>query len=768
MSALALIGLTTSLAAPPPITPRDAIKTTRFMVSGAPDGGEIAISPDGQLYVVRTVTGDVARNGIVVKILSGSLEAGSESAAPQVIGTLFSSGRGVTSNSGPEADGSGYASPIRWIGNRTIAFLFSDSRETRQVVTVDIPSGTTQFITGHPTQIRAFDITSDGTVVYLARDRGASEPKPVAAGEGYVVPEGSDATSIAQGFFDGSNIFSRAWDSEWFVQRRGEQPRVIKVGGNAVDGGIPNMRLVKLSHSGKQAVLVGPVAAIPARWNVFAADAGEGQSFASRLAAARASPNGLGRRELQQLYLLDIASGGSRPLLDAPLGLHEVSASWSLDDRFILLSPAPVPNSCNAPGGALVAAMAIVDAFKGTCTVIHSDGRQVERFRWVSNDAFDLRMRNDAKSVQRTFRWRQNEWRSEIEPARVERNHTQVRVEVRQAINTPPRLYAVDRHRRSKMILDPNPGLASRYSMGPTERLTGTLSSGERWSALLFLPVEYRAGLAYPLVIQSQYHVPVENKFTLYGWARDDGLGPTTIAPYAAQSLAGRQIAVLQLNVDGAEIGSPSEVDSYQRAFEEVSRLLIERGIADAGRIGLIGFSRNGYFVSYTLTHSAFPFAAAILADNYDPSYLQTTLADSYALAQLAIGTSPFGEGLSTWLSRAPGFNVEKIRAPLRLVGQSTSTREYVLWGWEIFGRLRELGRPVEMYLMPECDLHPSHNPQNPKQILAVQDGTVDWFDFWLNGRASTDTEKAAQYSRWHALRIQSRSRSGPGVSAAK
>jgi hypothetical protein len=57
------------------------------------------------------------------------------------------------------------------------------------------------------------------------------------------------------------------------------------------------------------------------------------------------------------------------------------------------------------------------------------------------------------------------------------------------------------------------------------------------------------------------------------------------------------------------------------------------------------------------------------------------------------------------------------------------------------------------MYLMPGADLHPSHTPQNPRQIMAIQERVIDWLTFWLTGREEPAPKKRLQYARWHALR---------------
>jgi hypothetical protein len=47
------------------------------------------------------------------------------------------------------------------------------------------------------------------------------------------------------------------------------------------------------------------------------------------------------------------------------------------------------------------------------------------------------------------------------------------------------------------------------------------------------------------------------------------------------------------------------------------------------------------------------------------------------------------------------------------------------------------------------------HNLLNPRQVLAVKQGAVDGFDFWLTGREDGDPSKADQYRRWRMMREQ-------------
>jgi len=56
--------------------------------------------------------------------------------------------------------------------------------------------------------------------------------------------------------------------------------------------------------------------------------------------------------------------------------------------------------------------------------------------------------------------------------------------------------------------------------------------------------------------------------------------------------------------------------------------------------------------------------------------------------------------------------------------------------------------RPSE-HVLPEG----SHVLTNPGDRMVSQDGSVDWFRFWLQEYEDPDPAKAAQYVRWRGLK---------------
>jgi hypothetical protein len=109
-------------------------------------------------------------------------------------------------------------------------------------------------------------------------------------------------------------------------------------------------------------------------------------------------------------------------------------------------------------------------------------------------------------------------------------------------------------------------------------------------------------------------------------------------------------------------------------------------------------------------------------------------------------GAGPFGNGLDTWINKAPGFRLDRIQTPLRI---EAINPESVLGEWEIYASLRMQKKPVDLIYFPNG----RHILQKPLERLASQQGSVDWFRFWLQGYEDPDPAKAAQYHRWEKLR---------------
>jgi dipeptidyl aminopeptidase/acylaminoacyl peptidase len=183
--------------------------------------------------------------------------------------------------------------------------------------------------------------------------------------------------------------------------------------------------------------------------------------------------------------------------------------------------------------------------------------------------------------------------------------------------------------------------------------------------------------------------------------------------------------------------------------LESGAQQLIADGLADSENIGAIGFSRSCFQVMEEITTGSLRLKAASITDDVMFTYYQFLLwPDRYGPDySTALGGSPFGKGLQKWMQSSPGFNLDKVTAPLLVNAAGNSSG--LLFMWEPYAALRYLHKPVELVVLNTDE----HILSNPAVRLASQQGSVDWFRFWLQGYEDPDPAKAQQYKRWRELK---------------
>lgn len=740
------------------LTVADALQTTRILsametmpagalAQAAPRQGEVFASPDGSRCVVLLVQADVVRNGNWLEVRVARLNSLEGASAIKPIARLFTKSLGSLHNSGASALTLPGFNTVGWLDNDTIVLLW-DKDGIVQVATVNLVTGLVSYLTNHPTHVTRFDLGREGDLIYTAlapRDEAASAKM---LRDGFTV-ESPDAVSVLLGEFKGR--ITVGGRTERFIYRgRDRSTRAITSGGKTVNPA-DLWQPIAFSPDGQHAIMDWAPASIPDSWSQYA-----DPTFATLMRIRARKADQSGDDGIGQLQVLDMPSGSARPLWNAPLKLGS-QVAWSPDGKAVLVGPTFLPIEGGSAAGRQGAAIAEVDVATGRFLELplsEKDARGVIRIRWRRHDLVEL-VRSEGRAL--AFMKRAGLWKasSREHPQPVGRASAQIRIEVREDIHTPPTLVAIDAWSgKERTVLDPNPNLRERFSLGDVQRVDWRDHTGRVWNGRLYFPVEYVRGSQYPLVIQTTVPVP-ENRFSLFGGG-ENGLG-ANYSVYAAQVLANRGIAVLQFEETIAPelLATPKEPMMYMMAYEAAAEHLVASGLALRNKVGLVGFSRSGWYVEYALSHSDFPYAAAIVVDNFDAGYVQAALTGWDAEVALNNGAEPFGDGLRTWLETAPAFNVERVRAPLQLQVHSGGVPGVIATAWEMFARLRHLKKPTELYVIPDVE-HGSHAIQNPAQCLAAQVRAVDWFDFWLNSHEDPDSAKAQQYARWRVLAQQS------------
>jgi dipeptidyl aminopeptidase/acylaminoacyl peptidase len=744
----------------------DEIETARFKLNERKES--VFVSPDGTGYVSMLIRGDVASDGVWGEIVYGKLDS-LESAKPHTVARMFTKGLGSSKGFGSAWGPGGLLAQGRncpvWIDNERVAILWESAGQGIQIFSINVITRAVTQLTHEADEIVAFIVGPGDSFVYDVSVEYSRQASNQLLENGFSVTS-PDAMALLGGIVDGGSAFDFGMDRRVALTVHGTDISSRPVAARSIYGDLSFLQLKGglgdhlFSPDGKQIVLDAAVAEVPQEWGVY-------QGFeAESLRAYARNPHGIRAKWVNQLMLVDVATGQARPLWDAPGPTFNPMSkiAWSPDGTEILIAPTLLPPNCNDKAGLSGRSAAVVAVASGQYAklpIAPADAEHIVSAEWLSSGVIELRLRGGESTRYERSRnlWQVVPDKLVKSPALSRVGQNRIRIELRQGLNDPPVLYAVDlRTGQNLAVLDPNPELHDHIGLGNVDFIEWTNTDGRSWEGRLYYPAKYQRGRRYPLVIQTHGYAE-RSEYSLTGQGGLDGaaLGPVWSA-FLAQPLASIGIAVLQI---GGPKGGPrpfeeltelERIKSVGTAMQTAAEYLVSVGLVERSRVGLMGHSALGGSIEHALVDSEFPYAAAIAGDYADNNYLQEVL---YGWPRDFGRSFPFGEGLKIWLDESPAFNVERVRTPLQLLLYSSSEGNTTfLWPWEMFSRLRFLHKPVEFYVVPDIK-HGSHDNQNPRQQLALQGRAIDWWRFWLLDEEDADSRKREQYTSWHILRDQ-------------
>jgi dipeptidyl aminopeptidase/acylaminoacyl peptidase len=642
----------------------------------------------------------------------------------------------------------------RWLLDSSgVAFLEHSDGGNQRLVLADLRKRILEPLTSATEQVSAFDICDRQHYVYTALDRTGREKLQADRQAPAIVGTGRQLFELI--LPDSQRSFSLRRNHVWAV-----------VGTNHFEVKSDRVSLsfiedFALSPNGQSLVAELPVVDVPSSWETLYPPPLFG-AYGYRIRGGQhdIESHGDQYQSVHQDVRIDLQTGSVQVLTDAPTSTHSgwfgsgTPPSWSSDGQAILLPATFLKSKDNTPSRPCIAVVDLssntatcVEMFKartgdglgdveegyhGVVNVRFKDGdkqRVLVTFRnrgtWSFGDGATeyRRTANGAWEVAEQFKGIPRTWRNGLE------------VTVKQSFKEPQLLVASNKE-TSRVLWDPNPQL-KHFSFGQVSVYAWKDTEGRDRRGGLYKPSNYTPGQRYPLVIQT--HGFIESLF------EPSGLLPTA---FAARELAGSGIMVLQVDLDQdhCPMLTPNEGPCAVSAYEAAVSQLVAKGLVDPAKIGIIGFSRTCSYVMEALAFGSVHLEAASITDGVLTDYFQYMLNDSDTEADAMIGARPFGEGLHLWLERSPGFNLDKITAPLLVVGNGPHG---LLGMWQPYVGLRYLHQPVDLIMLNTDE----HVVTGPSVRLASQGGSVDWFRFWLQDYEDPDPAKVEQYERWHELR---------------
>lgn len=727
------------------------------------------VSPDAKYFLLTTERGKLSDNTIEYKIWLFNRRDVVEYVSQQV--SVRPEPRAIAAISA--ASNMPVVSGVRWLeDSKRVAFLGKSGTGYQQLFIADVTTGRVSAVTTANAFVSSYEIRGN-TVAYAtltvdAAERGLKDP--------LVDVTGKTLESLLN--TRSSRIEDLKWDdlyqhqSTLHIMRKQKETAIP---GKQIKVFSPMWSLappLSLSPDGSSLITLARVSRIPPDWTSYAPGPIGFAPFKPKENISEDDED-----VPSQFVLIDIRTGDVSPLVDAPEGgalgyLAPRQAFWSADGKHAILTNTFVPAGCESEDGERQKSPGIIylDLSTHACQVItHLEssvlqGGQKHSYRladisWNASKnevALNYTGRNGGERVPApdTYHLRGGKWikGSESNGQPNGGSKSEVNLWTDETFARSPALFGrAGPDSAPVLVWDPNPQLAT-IDLGKVSVYEWKDKDGYSWSGLLALPPNYVPGREYPLVIQTHGY-----ELTKYF---ADGMYTTGSG---GRALTAKDIAVLQMDDPPVYTHTQKNGPFNLGGFEAAIKSLSAEGLVDSRRVGVVGFSFTCYHTLYAMTNHPDLFAAAAITDGNNVSYWQYIMNTTEAggntwqkLSEEINGGVPFGQTLLNWASRAPGFNLDKVRTPLLI---SALEQGQLLAQWEPYAGLRRLGKPVDMQWLRRGDA--LHVLVQPLHIYLSQQSAVDWFDFWLNGKERTEPtleagetkdSLAKQYERWRKL----------------
>jgi dipeptidyl aminopeptidase/acylaminoacyl peptidase len=271
-----------------------------------------------------------------------------------------------------------------------------------------------------------------------------------------------------------------------------------------------------------------------------------------------------------------------------------------------------------------------------------------------------------------------------------------------------------------------------RPPLGRTEVRHWKSSDGRAIEGLLTLPAGYERGKRYPLLLI--IHGGPMRVFTQQFLASGR-------SPYPVAVLAARGYAVLRCNPRGStgygkDFRHANHKDwgggDYRDLMAGVDDM-VRQGVADADRLGVMGWSYGGYMTSWVITQTK-RFKAASVGAGVTNLMSCTGTSDLPSFLPWYFSAEPWDD-LDVYRKHSPMFRVKGVSTPTLIQHGEKDDRVPISQGYELYNALKRQGCTVKMMAYPRMP----HGPAEPKQTLDLMRRNVEWFDRYVAGKKETE-----------------------------
>jgi dipeptidyl aminopeptidase/acylaminoacyl peptidase len=275
------------------------------------------------------------------------------------------------------------------------------------------------------------------------------------------------------------------------------------------------------------------------------------------------------------------------------------------------------------------------------------------------------------------------------------------------------------RFEHARQVTHLNPQMEN-YKMCSSRLVDWLSDDGKRLHGALLLPSDFHAGTQYPLVVYV-YPTLLSRDYDQFGFGGFPG-------PLNLQLLATRGYAVL---LPDFEEHTNDGIAAFAKSVLPGVTKVVELGIADPERIGVMGHSAGGYEALGLLTTTRRFKAGVALAGFGDYASLYGQLdRDGAAWAadetEQELGALPWQQPFD-YIEKSPFYYLDRIETPLLIVHGSKDGAVSSFLTDQMFVGMRRLGKEVEYAKY----LGEGHVPRDWNYVdqLDVANRIIEWFE---------------------------------------
>ncbi|HEV8367282.1 MAG TPA: S9 family peptidase [Pyrinomonadaceae bacterium] len=261
-------------------------------------------------------------------------------------------------------------------------------------------------------------------------------------------------------------------------------------------------------------------------------------------------------------------------------------------------------------------------------------------------------------------------------------------------------------------------------AVGRTEVIRWKSKDGKDVEGLLTYPVGYQNGQRVPLILNVHGGPAGVFQQTFIG-----GRGVYPLATFASRGYALLRVNPRGSSGYGTEFRRANLKDwgggDYQDLMTGVDKV-IEMGVADPDRLGVMGWSYGGFMTSWIVTQTKrFKAASAGAPVTNLMSFNGTSDIPGFIPDYFG---GQFYEVMDLYQKHSPVFNVKGVTTPTIIIQGDADIRVPISQGYEFYNALKVQGVPTRMLVLPRQP----HGPTEPKMQLAAMKANLEWFEKYL------------------------------------